>query len=93
MTPEGVLAFSHLNPQLRTAEISKTNGYAHQHIWYLLHAHGVYPYHSTLIQAFILWVDYCNFTPIPLRKNRRSFFTFFGQMSQLSQWWHCESVQ
>lgn len=93
MIPEEMLAFSHLNPQLRTAEISKTNGYAQQHVWYFLHAHGVHPYHPTLVQAFILWVDYCNFTPIPLRKNRRSFVTLYGQMSQLTQWWHCESVQ
>lgn len=95
MTSENVLAFAYLNPQLRVAEISKTNGYAHHHVLYLLHTNGMHPYHPTPVQSLKLWemVDYCNFILIPLRKCRRSFVTFYRQMSQLSQCWHHESPQ
>lgn len=66
-TPDEVLSFAFLNPQLSMTEISEKCGYTRHHVWYLLHVHGAHPYDRTLVQAFMLIelprrFHYCNFT-------------------------------
>lgn len=78
VTPEEVLGYALVNPQLSTAEISEACGYTRQHVWHLLHAHGAHPYHPVLVQALIVSdharrFDFCNFMLNTLQE-KPSFF-------------------
>lgn len=74
VTLEKVLAFNSLNSQSSALEICEACGYICQHVWRLLHAHGMDPYHLILLEALMLgdhaWqLNYCNFMLNTSEKN------------------------